>query len=247
MSMQRNYFILDGKSSAEFGAYIATSNAFDGAEHDEEIVEIPGRNGALIFSNGRYKNVVAEIACYMPRDMRTNVDGLRSYLSTKHGYCRYEEAVKPNEYRLARFLGPFSLSASDRVGAAFTLSFDMKPQRFLKTGELPIRYTTNSTIYNPTLYTAEPRFRLVGTPGENAAFNIGGTRQIQFIFPESGSVTVDTAIGEAYDTDGTSLNNIIYFPPANADQYFPVIKPGENTVSMYNVDYVDIVPRWWTI
>ena len=237
MSMKRNYFVFDGKSSAEFGAWIATSNAFDGAEHDEEVVEIPGRNGALVFSNDRYKNVEATVDCYIPHHMQTNVDGLRSFLSNKYGYYRYEEAIKPEEFRLARFLGPFSLSASDRVGAAFTLSFDMKPQRFLKSGELPVTFNTAGTIYNPTEYDAKPLIRCYGRSGE---ISVGGIRVT--VTGCTSYVDLDCDLMEAYE--GTANRN---GTTTLTDGDFPVLKPGTNAVSFSGFRSVVVTPRWWRI
>ena len=233
----RNYFVFDGKSSAEYDAWIASSNAFDGAEHDEEVIEIPGRNGALVFSNGRWKNFVAAVDCYISHDMRTNVDGLRAFLSSKYGYCRYEEAIKPDEFRLARFLGPFSLSASDRVGAAFTLSFDMKPQRFLKSGEIPAVYTASGRIYNPTLYPAKPLVRCYGSGG---TVTINGTPVT--VTGCSAYADIDCELMEVYE--GTASRN---GTTALVNGAFPELDPGENAVSFSGWSRVEITPRWWTI
>lgn len=237
MSMKRNYFVFDGKSSAEFNAWIATSNAFDGAEHDEEVVEIPGRNGALVFSNGRYKNFVAAVDCYIPHGMQVNVDGFRAFLSSKYGYYRYEEAIKPGEFRLARFIGPFSLSASDRVGAAFTLSFDMKPQRFLKSGEIPVTYMAAGAIFNPTEYDAKPLIRCYGQSG---TVTVNGTPIT--VTGCSSYVDLDCELMEAYE-GGTSRNGTTTLQ--NGD--FPVLAPGSNAVSFTGFNSVVITPRWWRI
>ena len=233
----RNYFVFDGKSSAEYDAWIASSNAFDGAEHDEEVIEIPGRNGALVFSNGRWKNFVAAVDCYIPHDMRTNVDGLRAFLSSKYGYCRYEEAIKPDEFRLARFLGPFSLSASDRVGAAFTLSFDMKPQRFLKSGEIPAVYTASGRIYSPTLYPARPLVRCYGRSG---TVTVNGTPVK--VTGCSAYADIDCDLMEVYE-GATSRNGTTTL----VNGAFPEMDPGENAVSFSGWSRVEIIPRWWTI
>lgn len=237
MSMKRNYFVFDGKNSAEFNAFIATSKAFDGAEHDEEVVEIPGRNGALVFSNGRYKNFVAEVACYIPQNMQVNVDGLRSFLARKYGYHRYEEAIKPDEFRMARFIGPFSLSASDRVGAAFTLSFDMKPQRFLKSGEIPVTYTGAGEIYNVTEYDARPLIRCYGQSG---TVTVGGIRVT--VTGCMAYVDLDCELMEAYE-GAANRNGTTTLP----DGDFPVLKPGSNEIGFIGWNKVEIVPRWWRI
>lgn len=234
MSMKRNFFVFDGKSSLDFNTFVATSTAWDGAVHDEEVIEVPGRNGAIVFSNGRYHNVEANVDCYIPHGMRHNVDSLRAFLSSRHGYCRYEEAIKPDEFRMARFAGPFSLSESDRVGAAFTLVFDCKPQRFLKGGEIPISYSASGTIYNPTEYEAKPLIRCYGTSG---AISVGGVWM--GVSACDSYIDIDCELMEAFE--GNVNRNL------NVGGEFPTLKPGQNAVGFSGFSHIEITPRWWRI
>ena len=233
----KHFFTLDGKSSVDFDTWIANGNMWDGAEHDDEAVEVPGRNGAIIFNNGRYRNFSAVLSCYIPSDMQRNVDGLRAFLSSRHGYCKYEDNLHPMEYRMVRYKGGFSLSAADRVGASVDLTFDCKPQRFLKSGDITVTYTGNGTIFNHTNYAARPLIRCVGTGGTVA---IGGVSVT--VTGCTSSVTIDCDLMEAYEgtvsrNGTTTLNN----------GAFPTIKPGEWTVTFTGFTRVEITPRWWTI
>lgn len=233
----RHYFILNGKSSEDFNTWIASSNMFDGAEHDDEIVEIPGRNGTLVMSNGRYKNFLGKISCYIPHQMRTHVDYLRAFVSSCQQYVRYEDTMHPEEYRLVRFNGGFSLSDSDRVGAAFDLTFDCKPQRFLKDGELPVKFTSSGVIYNMTEYASKPMIRCYGASG---SVTIGGIS-----VAVTGATTyadIDCELMEVYE-GSTSLNSTTTL--TNGE--FPVLNPGTNTVSFTGFSYIEITPNWFRI
>lgn len=232
--MRYNYFIFDGKPSADFGVWIAKSTMFDGAEHDDESVEVPGRNGAIIFSNGRYKNATLSASCYIRRSVIPNVDGLRSFLSVHHEYARYEEAFRPDEFRMARFKGPFTVSTSDRVGAAFDLTFDCKPQRFLKSGEIPVTFSANGTIYNPTEYEARPLIRCYGTGG---AISVGGVWM--GVGACSAYIDIDCESMEAFE--GSVSRN------ATVSGEFPTLKPGANAVGFSGFSRIEITPRWWRI
>lgn len=237
MTYTRNYFTLDGKSSADFNAWIAESTMFNGAEHDDSTVDIPGRNGAVVFSNGRYKNFTATLSCYIPDRMRENVDGLRAWLSTKWDYVRYQEAYKPGEFRLVRYKGGFTLSHSDRVGAAFNLKFDCKPQRFLESGEIPVTFSGSGSLYNATLYEALPLIRCNGTGG---TVTINGVKVT--VTGCTNHVTLDCDIMEAYEGTAnrngtTTLNN----------GKFPTLVPGNNAVSFTGFSSVVITPRYYTI
>lgn len=233
----RNFFTLDGKSSTDFSVYIAKSTMFDGAEHDDSTVEVPGRSGTLVFSNGRYHNVAATLLCYIPHDMRLNVDGFRAWLSKYHSYVRYEEALRPDEFRMARFKGPFEIDESDRVGASFEVQFDCKPQRFLKSGELPITFTSSGSIYNQTNYDARPLVRCYGRSGTVTINGVAVT-----VTGLSSYVDLDCYLMEAYE--GSTNRN---YTTTLTDGTFPTLSPGANAVSFSGFSRVVITPRWWTI
>lgn len=233
----RDYFTLDGKNSIDFNTFIANSNLFDGAEHDDNSVEIPGRNGAIIMSNNRYRNLNGSVSCYIPHHMRHYVDALRSFLSTKHNYCRYEDTMHPDVYLMVRYAGGFALSDSDRVGAAFDIAFDCKPQKFLKSGELPIAYTASGLIYNQTDYASKPLIRCYGASG---TVTIGGISVS--VSGASSFADIDCELMEVYEK-GTSLNSTTTL--TNGE--FPVINPGEVAVSFSGFTSIEITPHWFMI
>lgn len=233
----RDYFTLCGVSSVDFNTFIAKSNMFDGAEHDDDSVEIPGRNGTIILSNNRYENFSGSVECYIPFGMRHNVDALRSFLATKHNYSRYEDTMHPEVYMMARFVGGFSLSDSDRVGAAFDLTFDCKPQKFLKSGELPVEFTANGLIYNPTDHSAKPLIRCYGASG---SVTVGGVSVA--VTGASEYVDIDCELMEVYE-GSTSRNSTTTL--TNGE--FPVIEPGEVDVSFTGFSTIEITPNWYMI
>lgn len=53
----KQYFVFNGHSSADFDLYINGGETYNFPERDVELLEIPGRSGALTVDNGRYKNV----------------------------------------------------------------------------------------------------------------------------------------------------------------------------------------------
>ena len=235
--MIRHFFTLDGKSSEDFNTWIAQSNMWDGAVHDDSMVEVPGRNGALIFSNGRYKNFSARLLCYIPHGMHVNVDGLRSFLSSKYGYVKYEDNLHPDEYRMVRYAGGFSLSEADRIGASFDLDFDCKPQRFLNSGDIVQAFTASGSIYNPTEYAAKPLVKCYGTSGTVTIAGVAVT-----VTGCTNHVILDCDLMEAYE-GSTSRNGTTTL--VNGD--FPTLKSGNNAVSFTGFSKVEITPRWWRI
>lgn len=229
----RHFFLLDGKMSSDFSCYVATSNMFDAPERDIETVEVAGRNGTLVFDNGRYRNFEGSVNCYIPLEMRPNVGGLRSWLLNHHSYARYEDTLHPDEFRLARYAGGFEIEQSDRIGAAFTLNFDCKPQRFLKTGEQTITVTDGMVIMNPTEYDALPLFRMYG----DGSLTING--KTITVTDNDSYIDLDCDLQDAYR--GTVNMN------SHISQTFPTIPGGVHTINYSGFTSVTMRPRWWKI
>lgn len=232
----RNHFVLDGKPSTDFNTYIAKSRAFDGVEPDIESVVIPGRNGELTYSNHRYQAFEDEIEAYIPRDMMKSIDGLRAWLSSKTGYVRYEEAIHPNEYRMARFSGAFEVSESDHKGAAITLPFTFQPQRWLKSGEEVITLNGNRNVYNPTQFRSKPLIRAYGT----GYFYIGSIKTT--ITAANEYTDIDCEIMDAFK-GATNCNGNV-----SCDDFSNLgLEPGENNITLSGITKLKITPRWWEI
>lgn len=228
--------IFGGKSFSDFEAFIAESNMFDSPVRSVESIKIPGRNGTLHISDGSFMNFTHNVRMYIPVSFITNAHGLRNYLLSKDGYCRYEETQNPEEYRMARFIDRFAPELSNPRAGYFTLSFDCKPQRFLKSGEQVVGFETNSTIYNPTEYEAKPLIRVYG-----AGYLGVGNNTIQISRGAVSYIDIDCDIMDCYE--GTAnRNNLITMTQ------FPDLPPGPSGIVLgEGITRVEITPRWWRI
>lgn len=233
----RNYFVYDGRPSTDFNTYIAESNMFDAAERDVESVKIPGRSGTLTIDRGRFENFICSLHAFIPDEMSTNLDGLRNWLLSKSGYCRYEENSRPGEYRMARYTGPFTVSQSDRNGATFDLIFNCKPQRFLVSGETAIEFTADGAITNPTVFEAKPIIRIYGA-------GTVGIGDVNVTFDGSSEyVDLDCELQDAYYGPANKNSSVTLDP-----NRFPVIPAsGAGIVLGSGITQVDITPRWFEL
>lgn len=229
-------FTYDGKPSSDYGTFIAKSNMFDAPERDYESVVIPGKSGELTLDNGRYRNFIGTIEAYVPRRMQGNVPGLRGYLGSKTGYHRYTDNMHPEEYRMARFVGGFVVSESDRVSAALTLTFDCMPQRWLLSGDAQQTFTSNGTIYNPTLYAAKPLIRAYGT----GSMTINGTT-VQ-ITSANQYTDIDCELMDCFKGSTNCNNNVVL-----TNGQFPTLAPGMNNITKSGITSLVITPKWWTL
>ena len=227
--------IFDGKSSGDFGVWISGGGTFNAPARDVETVSIPGRNGDIYFDNGRFRNITVSYPAFISRRFQPRIDDFRAWLCGHIGYFRLEDTYHPDEYRMALFKGGLSVSTAPRnIAGRFTLSFDCKPQRFLKSGEIPISYSTNGTIYNPTEYDAKPLIRCYGTSG---AISVGGVWM--GVSACDSYIDIDCELMEAFE--GNVNRN------SNVGGEFPTLKSGQNAVGFSGFSRIEITPRWWRI
>ena len=64
----RNYFVLNGVPSTDFGVYISGQGTFSAPEKDYTFYNVPGRDGSLISSNNRFNNVTLKYEAFICRD-----------------------------------------------------------------------------------------------------------------------------------------------------------------------------------
>jgi len=234
----KNFLVYDGKRSCDFGLHISGSGVFNAPERDVEIIEIPGRNGNLVLDNGRYRNITVSYPAYISREFPRYAAAAREWLCSRSGYFRLEDTYNPEYFRLARFAGPIDFETRFlNWGAETNLYFDCKPQRFLKSGEQAISFSSNTTIWNPTNQDALP---IINVYGSGECWLIVGTGQI-VISDVNEYVTLDCDLQDAYKGDASQNENVSL-------NEFPVLHPGASTIYPgRGVTKIEVIPRWWTI
>ena len=137
------------------GIYKLSPINFPSPAKDIKMVPVAGKNGFVVYDTGAYKNVelTAELVIEPQKhyeDILSQYDDIRDAIMTQKGYQRLEDSLYPDEYRLA-IATDCMLSEVDAALGKARITFDAKPQRFLKSGELPVAFTDSSkaqqTIY----------------------------------------------------------------------------------------------------
>lgn len=230
-----HYFTFAGRPSRDFGLGISGEASFVKPQRRYTSQKVPGRNGDLTIDEGTFENVRIVYPGYIIKDFSLQYRGLFDFLNAVTGYGRLEDTIDHDVYRMARYAGPADPKVLGVAKAGtFNVEFDCKPQRFLKTGEVPVEFTANGTIYNPTNYGAKPLLRLYGT----GTFTISG--QTITVASASGYTDIDVEIMEAYKGDANCNANV-----SLPDDF--VIKAGANQVTFSGLTKAVITPRWWTI
>ena len=248
--VMRHWLLIDGKPTKDFGVYLSGNGTFKAAEKELEEFKIPGRNGTFHYKSDTYKNVIVPYDCFIFKDFKRNVAALRSFLLSREGYVRIEDTHHPDEFRMGIYHEEFAPDVFDDLSAAqFTLNFDCKPERWLKSGERPIEYTANGILINSTYFTAKPLVRIYGTPATFASFSIGLADKPTIIIvkiPEEGYIDIDTENEQVYCGD-TMLDSDLSFHASNTQHKFPTIVPGRNVVWFSGATKVVVTPRWWIL
>lgn len=173
---QEKYFVFNGKKSSDFGVWASELGLLESPAKRAEIIEVAGRNGDIIIEDGSYENVKMKFKdCFMIDNFAKTYNDLKAFLYKQKGYQRLETPWLPDEYRLAAFEGNISPTVRVWEGfGKFDVTFNCKPQRFLKSGEEPIY------IMPPLGGTRTPSLQ---------RFQQAGTTVRLLKIPESGSVS----------------------------------------------------------
>lgn len=232
-----NTLTVQGVNLTQYGCMITGTETFEAADTDIEFIQVPGRSGDLTRDNGRFNNIEVTYPAFIWRNVKANTAALRAFLASLKGYVRIEDSINPDEYRLGQFNGGFKPAMSGGYdGASFDISFNCKPQRFLKSGETAINMTASQTINNPTLFPSKPLLTIVGS----GSVVVGGVSIT--IDTEQTQITIDCETGDCYN-GSVNCNGDVTFSSLD----LPTIPVGESTIGLDGVTSVSVVPRWYTI
>ena len=192
-------FTFDSKSSKDFGVYLTGVTVFDAPVRDVEMITIPGRNGTYARDGGRFDNIEVKFRASAvgddQTDFATGISNLRNYLCSKTGYKRLEDEYNPDEYRMAVYKSGLEVSPILLEKGTFDITFDCKPQRFLKSGETATSVANNGTISNPTLFDSHPLLQFTSN-GSAGTINLG-TQQIMVLNAILGMTDLDLSIASS--------------------------------------------------
>lgn len=136
--------IYNGQSSEDFGLHVTYRPDYDLPVRDVEEITLPGRDGTILYDNGRYDKTERKYAMTFGDedvDFYDMAIKMSKWLnSSPSKYVRLSDSYEPDVYRLARFVpdGPI-LPVLENAGG-LEVTFECLPQRFYKTGEDPILY-----------------------------------------------------------------------------------------------------------
>lgn len=210
-------------------------------ERDYEVIHIPGRSGDIVIDKKSYKNVPRKykiaVGSYTEA-YDTQVQGISEWLHSASGYARLEDTYDPDVYRMAMYSEENEISNILNQAGRTTITFNCKPQRFLKAGEDVIKITAPGTIQNKTYQTALPIIDVKGTGAGVLTIN-GNPITIKSI---AGNITINSEIKDIYSYTINSNDQV------TLSKGFPILTPGDNTIEFSGgITSVEVIPKWWIV
>lgn len=234
--MRKNLMLtFENVELSNYQCFYDGSQVFRKPEKMIEKYSVVGKNGDLIISQDRYSNIVIPFDCHIRENFNENYHALINYLSSVEGYGRLETTEELDIYRLATFYGSIEPEMWQRnERGTFTLEFDCKPQKYLKSGEYPININGSQVVFNPTKMIAKPLIAVTGT----GKITINDT--VLTLSTNTGTTYIDCDIQDAYEGTINRNGNL------TLSNGFPTLKAGSNTVSVSGCSIL-LYPRWWRI
>lgn len=158
--------VYNGIDSRSIGLKISRITPFAAPPRRVTQYTVPGRNGVVIVDDGAFDNVQLDygFALYGARSGEAaTAAAVKAWVCKDGQYHRLEDSRWPDHYMMAAALAPeITQVGSSRRSVEGVLHFDCLPERWLKSGEIPIDLdlagagTPSVTVDNPTIYTAHP-------------------------------------------------------------------------------------------
>lgn len=232
-------FKFNGKLSEDFGLVIQTPPTYEYPERDLTVAHVPGRNGDVIIDNKCYKNVQRTysvgIKYYQSSGYYVNFESILDWLNSSNGkYARLEDSYDADVYRLASFQMNGSFVDYFGKGGAGTITFECKPQRFLKVGEKDVLFVSNEAeIVNESSYVAKPLITVSGI--ETDFDNVLMMSVIDHFGKATSSITISsyegTMLFDSEDEVVTDQNgNDLSINVGMNSLPFPELKTGRNEI-----------------
>lgn len=239
-----NYFIYNGIRSSDMGVRIMSKNVFSAPKYDLKFEVIPGRNGELISSNGRFPNTTISYTCFLPAksisELADKITALKAWLYTEPDrYHILSDTYDAKFQRQAVFNNKLDIADEINKIGTFTINFSCKPFRFSLEGQKKTtRRAASIVLNNPYPFVAKPYIKVYG--------NGRGTLAIQSA--RHNAIWTFTDIDEYIECDSEMMNfykGTVLKNSTVEGEGFPTFYDGNNTITFSGgITKLEIIPRW---
>mgnify|MGYP002522431789 FL=1 len=231
-----SYFIFNGISSESMGIRIKSKNVYSAPKYDVTLTAIPGRDGELISSNGRFGNVSISYTCFLPAksiaELSDKLTKVKNWLYTEPNNLTDSYDVK--FMRKALFNSKLDISDECMKIGVFTISFSCKPLRYLISGLTKQTFSGAVVLTNEFNFTAKPYIKINGKGKGTLTIN----NKVWSFETLNGYTECDSELMNYYH-DTTLKNDTV------TGDGFPEFVHGENHIEFGGgITSIEIIPRW---
>lgn len=160
-----NELIFNGINLNDYCDYIFFRETEPTPERVYDETEVPARNGLLLIDQKYFRNVQREYTVFILGNARRRYEEFINVINSISDYCVLEDSMFPDIYFVAKVnpIDEYNVTINDNK-LRFVLTFNRKPQKFLKSGNEPVEITKNNPqLVNPTRYNSSPLIEFHGT------------------------------------------------------------------------------------
>ena len=150
--------IFDGYNFEDYGVVVSGSGTWNMPERLTQKDNVYGRHGALITDAGMFDNIEIPYPAWIARDFADKYEAFSRMMALHTDkYYRLEDSYHPDYYRQAKVVpGIIPKPGTLNRSGEFTVAFDCKPQKWLRSGEEVLEISERLELFNMTGYEAKP-------------------------------------------------------------------------------------------
>ena len=232
-----NTFTYNSTASSAYGIKVEYCPDYYVPQREQTRIHVPGRDGDLVLDTGAYKNFDRSYDIYFnakSSKFQTVASSVVTWLCGTGGYHCLEDTYETDIYMMAMVENQSALSNFMNYMGRARVTFNCKPQKWLKSGETEVTLTSGATTSNAYM-PCFPVFRLTG----NGTLTVNGNT-ITVTNNSGKTITIDCETQNAYT--GTDNRNADITVTGD----FPYLKSGNNTITFTN-STCKMTPRWWRL
>lgn len=247
--------IYNGVSTKQLNLEVQTFPELAIPEKEYIATHVPGRSGDVLIDAGSYKNV--------NRTYKLGLDGtthgfynvaqkMITWLYSSSGYARLEDSYEPEYFRMAVYneTAKNIPNVLAQIGSV-DITFNCKPQKYLKRGHVRKYFDGAGTLVNPTAFESLPVIQFVcpTVPGELViSSDRGEVFKITVLEAIEHPIIINSEVQEVMGLTDTGLVNLYESVSFSSWDSFPTLSPGTTTFNPSGgVSQLSVVPRWWTL
>ena len=240
---RQGLIVYGGVDSSNYGIVVGESPAFERPNRKQTIVQVPGRNGSVLFQENAWEDVTRTYNVWLDEDIANNksladkVNEYQAALNSLTGYQMLTDNFEPDVYRLAYYSGGDQFTNEMTQYGRANLRFVCRPERFLVSGASAVEVDDGDTLTNPTPFASKPLIHIEAS-NETISVSIGGKTITAEV---TDYINIDCERMNAYRLPVENRNDKI-------SGAFPTIPSGSNTIGITgNYTKVEITPNYFTI